>query len=249
MIWRIFCLSCALAFAVAAVSQLLSTLRDRPLIAFASTLERADSLAPASEALLARLRSEIERRDGCEQSLARSRVSASLFLLDHTSADDPQERYRRLAFSEEQARRALACNPMDGNLWFVAGWLGFQLAPNAGLLHEHLLSAIRYAPYQGTALSRRWRVLAPSLAALGFAHDPRVIEDLERLYRLSTPRMAASVHEALRANGSGEIALAMLDALPSERKAAVERAILIVAAPSPARREFLRFGPRDSAAD
>lgn len=243
MIRRIFGILCASIFAVATVSQLVSTLRARPLVAFASSLERADGVAPPDARLLERLRSEIGRRDGCERSLARSRVTASLFLLRHSDPEDAQEQHRMLVLAEEEARAALICNPLDGNLWFVAGWLGFQLAPNAGLLREHVLSAIRHSPYHGSALESRWRMLAPRLSALGFAGDPRIAADLERLYRLSAPRTVAAIHDALVGNGGEATALAMLEGVSAERRTALERAIRAnasVAAP----RQFLRFERR-----
>lgn len=225
MITRLTSFALALAFALAAVLQLMSTLRARPLIAFAASVERSESEDSANEDLLARVRIEIENRRGCEQLLARSRVTASLFLLRQSVGSDRDEQYRTLAVAAEQARRALACNPMDGNLWFAKGWLDHQLAPNAELLKEHIHLAIRFAPYEGRELESRWLTLSPTFFELGFARDAVLLADLDRLYELSRPAAVAAAHDSLMNNGAADIAATAFAKLTEKRRKAVEKAL------------------------
>jgi hypothetical protein len=230
-----------LLFTAAAAVKLVTELRNRPLIDLAITLEAVDNPVPPGEDLTSRLEAEIARRRGCDHLLARSRVTASIFLLENSKNDE--EFRKRLVETERQARDALACNPLDGNLWFVAGWLGFHLVPNKELLHEFVLNAIRFAPTNGSALKRRWQVLAPHLKSLGYAEDPVIVGDLETLYLLSPAVTVAKVHDMLLRNGSNSLAKRLLVRVEPKRRFAVEQQLEILASPGRPR-EFLRFGPR-----
>lgn len=220
---RLAGLAFALLFALAAVSQFISTLRARPLIAFAASVERSGSEEPADKDLLTRVRIEIEDREGCAQLLARSRVTASLFLLRQSAGADRDDQYRTLALAVEQARGALACSPMDGNLWFVKGWLDHQLAPNAGLLKEQIHLAIRFAPYEGRDLESRWLTLSPVFSELRLVGDAELLADLDRLYEFSRPAAVAAVHDSLTSHGAADIAAAALGKLAEKRRKAIER--------------------------
>jgi len=230
-----------LLFTAAATVQLVTELRNRPLIDLAITIESVEDPVPPGDDLTSRLEAEIERRRGCDHLLARSRVTASIFLLENSKNDE--EFRKRLVETERQARDALACNPLDGNLWFVAGWLGFHLVPNKELLHEFVLNAIRFAPTNGAALTRRWQVLAPHLKSLGYAEDPAIVGDLETLYRLSSAVTVARVHNMLLRNGSNILAERLLARIEPKRRAAVDQQLELLAPPGQPR-EFLRFGPR-----
>lgn len=233
-----------LAMFLAAVGwQLVAALGDKPLIDFARQLERIQSPGPPDADLAKRLGTEIERRTGCDHLLARSRVTVSVYLLEYAGSTDVDTFRRRLAAAEREAKIALACNPLDGNLWFVTGWLSFHLVPNKALLHEFLLNAIRFAPTNGIALERRWRVLAPHLNSLGFANDPAVVDDLGVLYRESDVMTVTAVHDMLLNNGSNALANTALSVLGSERRTAIERQLEVLKS-KPRPREFLRFGPR-----
>lgn len=114
---------------------------------------------------------------------------------------------------------------MDGNLWFVKGWLDHQLAPNAGLLKEHIRLAIRFAPYEGRDLESRWLTLSPVFSELGFASDAELLADLDRLYGVSRPAAVAAVHDSLTSHGAADIAAAAFAKLTEKRRKAVEKAL------------------------
>lgn len=194
-----------LLFTTASASQLLVVLRDGPLVDFAIETERGSAPVPPTIELVDRLQIEFDRRSGCARNLARSRVAISLYLLSFAGKGN-SDIHHRLAIAQTEARVALSCNPMDGNLWLVAGWLNYHSVPNKALLQEFVLNAIRFAPTGAVALQRRWQVLAPQLSALGFGRDPLVFSDLVRLLREVPAAFASTIYQALSLNGAGRLA-------------------------------------------
>jgi hypothetical protein len=220
---RFIWLAASAVFAIGAVFAVLHGLRSRPLAILAEIVDSSRLLPDASPALQKRIELEIERSDGCDRTLVRSRVTAYLFLLRRSIADMSaiDERSARFVNAERAVDHALACRPLDGTMWFMAAKLNWIAAFEPDRFRNLVHRSIALAPYEGEAVHARWRFMAGHLRQTNMADDSLLIKDLQTELLYDDIQEANWVAQALKRNGETALVKRVVAMLPEARQKAL----------------------------
>ncbi len=178
--FRIFQGVIALGFVAASFVMLRGALEARPLTDLATVLERTSTLPTISPENIERVMDKLSVHDGCDRTVSRSRVTATLFLLRRALADGEglDVRLQRFVDARDAVTHGLVCSPMDGNLWTLSAALGVAEAFEAESFLARIEMSRRTAPHEGPILYARWQLLAPLMGTPGLALDDATMEDL-----------------------------------------------------------------------
>lgn len=214
----------ALAFGAAAATSAVSEIRARPLVQLSRAVEGTGAGIVLDEQAEARLMATLRWDDDCRESTARSKVTAAIFLFRQAvrSGQPDQEILDRMTTASRMATHALACSPLDGNRWYLAGRLRPELITDERVLEPFLVASIEKAPFEGAVMAARWSYIAPLITRLDYWRLEPVTRDFDNLLAIGDVTLVRDVIETLRRVGSDVQVDAALARLPDPRRLMIE---------------------------
>lgn len=196
------------------------TIRDElisyGLIEYARIIERDGNLADLPIGTLISQKHKLMNIESCDRDQTRSRVTIGLFLADRLDKTSPS------AFSmrdvQSLVRHALRCNPRDGNMLFLVGWVDWKLGGSHEAFIGYLLQSMRQSPYEGFVIEKRWKVAPYILRHVSFEKRLPFIDDLCRLLRKGKVETARTVLKDLDDRQEFWILDASLPRVPTQRR-------------------------------
>lgn len=216
-------------FGVAGGYMLLAALATEPWMRLAQTIEASAEAPVFSDKAVERLTERVGRPNNhlCLFGLANSRLSVAILLLRRSQASDNANHQRDAAEAAKvTAREALACDPMNANLWTVLASLESEDGVRMSRLSALLEMSRSMAPFDSQALIQRAVLMAPLLARPELRRDGRPLAEFIRSLKLLHAREGLKLLQRLDANAPPEVTSVVLSRMPPERRDILERGVL-----------------------
>lgn len=236
-------MSAACLFLISASVRLVDELAHWHLVALAAAVESSSELPKPTSSVEEAIRREAKEVNGCNRRMMRARVTVILVALRMRAESAGGINRDDLLFAESRnaVDDALACNPLDGNLWFLSGWFSRLANSEGSPFHQYLFMSITAAPLEGKVLEKRWTMIAPVLSELGILDHTALVADLANMLAYTDTKAAVAVLVSLRDTGSWQMGDAALALISNKRRQALTAAANPRHAPVLGSKKFKQF--------
>lgn len=213
---------------------LLRAFGDESWIRLATRIESTPGLLDMSKPYRERLSEKLaERRPGLCGDLGRSRVTVAMDLVRRAAANeaDTQALRASIVAAEDVVRDTIACNPSQGNLWYVLAVLEQQSGSDWPRLQDLLAMSAAMSPRELTDLTQRSRFLVELLAGRTIVPNEALMADLRNAVEILDVKTAAASLSDLREGGRAALA----DSLVATASETRRKALLAARQPAPPR--------------